>query len=678
MSAGHDLHDAQRRLRESERRFRSLAAAARAIVWHADPRGAFRHAPGWSDLTGQGEGDYAGDGWLDAVHHDERAAVEHAWSRARARREELEIECRLRTRSGAYRYVAIRSVPVIELDGDVIEWVGMVSDVHNRRHAQAMLAAREQEMRLILDNTDARIAYVTAEGRFRWANQAFLDWHRRAQHEVAGAPLRDVLPMPALRDWERRIAQARGGRTEQFESRDAHPVLGERWSLNTVTPDLAADGALEGCIVLAVDTTARREMEEAMRRSEAQHRARAAAQTQEFLAMLSHELRNPLTAITMAAQLLDEPGAREAQRRLARGTLLRQSQLLRRVVDDLLETARVTHGHIELKRTVVDLRQLVEALAIDLSPRLERDGVVLRIAVPPGAYVVHADPARLQQIVDNLVSNAARASLPGGEVTLALAHEPDGGTRIAVADRGHGIDPTLLHHLFEPFVRGETDQRQGLGLGLTIVRRLAELHGGRVTAASAGRGQGATFALHLPASATFDPARVPIPEAATEAARAGFATAVSKADVVARGVGEAPASQGSHAAAGSHRGRVLVIDDERESTDALEAVLELHGYEVAKAYDATAGLERWRSFGPEVIVCDLGLPEPLDGYDVAMRIVAEAGDERPYLVAFSGYGRPEDVDRSRRAGFDEHLLKPASVTDVLARVAAGMRRRERA
>ena len=747
----------------SERRFRSLAIAASALVFYADSYGRVRAAPGWTEFTGQSERETIGDGWLDAVHPDDRTRVSDAWARARARNEQVELECRLRTASGAWRFVAIRAVPIHDEHGSTVsEWIGMVRDVHNRRHAQAMLAAREQEMRLILDHTDARIAYVTADRRFRWANQSFCHWHGRSTHEITGAALDEVLDAPEAAAYERRLSAARSGRTEQFELREDHPSLGERWSLSTVTPDLSEDGSLVGCIVLSVDTTVRRQMEEAIRRSEAEHRAltehvphlvwiadaggrvnfcnrrwhhytglgtgvdwraavhpddaaavadawqvalargealdvearyrsrdgeqrwhmmraipitgangaverwygsctdiedvkhaqgvleSAAQQTQSFLAMLSHELRNPLTAITMASQILSEPRARESQRDTARQTIQRQSQLLRRVIDDLLEIARVTHGHIELKRETVDLGATVALVCRDLEERTSRFGVSLRCDVGTEPIYVDADPARIQQMVDNLVSNAVRASEPGRAVDVRV-HGDAAHARITVSDDGRGIEPSLLRSIFDPFVRGESnriegDLRPGLGLGLTIVRRLAELHGGEVRAASLGVGHGAMFTLEFPRIAA------PVSTDAT------VATDVSP----------------------DAGGRVLVIDDERESADALQAVLELHGFDVATAYDGVQGLERCRDHQPAVVVCDLGLPEPLDGYGVAQTIVQRAratGEERPYLIAFSGYGRPEDVQHARESGFDTHLLKPASASDILHRIEAGLRRR---
>jgi len=344
----------------------------------------------------------------------------------------------------------------------------------------------------------------------------------------------------------------------------------------------------------------------------------------EFLAMLGHELRNPLAAIRSAAELVRVRGAgleREAE------ILQRQLTELTHILDDLLDVSRITRGLITLQRTTVELRTAVEQALEMVQPEVARLEHQLTIEVPPDV-LVDADRTRLVQVIANLLSNAVRYTQPKGviSVTAEVAAEL---VTIHVRDNGRGIAPTLLSDMFDLFVQGERslDRRDGgLGVGLTLVRTLVDLHGGAIEVKSDGDGRGSTFTLRWPRATA--PAEVPAPAAAPSP--------------------PVPASSPL---------RVLVVDDNIDAAEMLGSLLELLDHVVKVAHHGETALQTAAHFGPDVVLLDIGLPG-LDGYEVAKRMRALPSCANAVLVAVTGYGAPEDIAHSRDAGFAEHLVKP--------------------
>ena len=372
------------------------------------------------------------------------------------------------------------------------------------------------------------------------------------------------------------------------------------------------------------------------RRAAAEARSREAEQASRakdlFVAALSHELRNPLAAIAAAAELLQRSGAADAQTRTATAIISRQIGLLRRMLDDLLDTARALHGKLHLEKRRVDLRVLAEEALAELAP----PSVKQRIEARGGAPWVEADPVRLKQMLGNLIENAVKYG--ARHIDIAIDAGPQW-VEAAVRDDGEGIAPGLLPKLFSPFVQGAQNldrPRGGLGLGLSLVQRLAAQHGGTLTAASEGPGRGSTFTLRLP--------RAEAPARAVSSARVG---------------------------AGLAAARILIVDDEPDARESLRMLLEQLGHEVGVAADGTEGLRRLERFRPRFALVDIGLPG-IDGYELARR--ARKLDPRLVLVAVTGYGQPQDRERAAAAGFDAHLVKPFSYEDLartLARFAPG-------
>jgi signal transduction histidine kinase/ActR/RegA family two-component response regulator len=347
----------------------------------------------------------------------------------------------------------------------------------------------------------------------------------------------------------------------------------------------------------------------------------------EFLAMLAHELRNPLAPIRNAVEILRARSAEHPDLRWVNDVVDRQVRHMARLVDDLLDVSRITNGKIELRRQRVSLAAAIEAAVEASRPGIERGRHPLAVAVTPGPIEVDADLVRLSQIVSNLLNNAAKYTPPDGRITLTAGREGDAAV-IRVSDTGVGIPPHMLSSIFDMFVQVEGAggrSHGGLGIGLTLVKRLVELHGGTVVARSAGAGKGSEFVVRLPI-------------AAGEALAAGCAPVEPPADAPGR--------------------RLLVVDDNKDAADSLAFLLRARGNEVRVAYDGLEAVDTAVQFRPDAVLLDVGLPK-LYGHDVARRIRESRGDE-VLIIAVTGWGQDEDRRRSREAGFDHHLTKPVA------------------
>ena len=353
----------------------------------------------------------------------------------------------------------------------------------------------------------------------------------------------------------------------------------------------------------------------------------------EFLALLSHELRNPLAPILTAAELMELQGDVATPRE--REVIIRQSQYLIRLVDDLLDVSRVARGKVTLTKKRLEIATVVAQAVESTAPLLEQMRHQLFLSVPARGLAVDGDEVRLTQVISNLLTNAARYTAPRGRIEVSAAREGDD-VVLAVRDNGMGIDSSLLPHVFDMFVQGprDSDRAQGgLGLGLSLVRSLTDLHGGSVAAHSAGQGQGSTFTVRLPAAVPS--AREKDPPAA---------------------VARAPAS--------NHGRRVLVVDDNRDAADMLSILLTRAGHQVEIAADASQALSAVDAFRPQVAILDIGLPV-MDGYTLGRELRARLGDATPILIALTGYGQEQDQRRSEEAGFASHLVKPIDARKLI-------------
>jgi PAS domain S-box-containing protein len=385
------------------------------------------------------------------------------------------------------------------------------------------------------------------------------------------------------------------------------------------------------------------EAERALRQSEAELRA-ADVRKNEFLAMLSHELRNPLAPIKNSLYILAHVRGDAEQVKRAESVIERQVAHLTRLVDDLLDVTRITRGKIQLEPEQLDLDELVGRTVEDHRDLFARTGVKLALR-PSGARLrVSADRTRLAQVIGNLLQNAVKFTPRGGATTVSVERLEDGQAAIRICDTGAGIGVDILPHLFEPFTQADRTldrSKGGLGLGLTLVKGLVEMHGGSVAARSEGPSKGAEFDVVLP---TLTASAITAPRPAE--------------------------AEPSHP-----RRRVLIIEDNRDAADSLREVLELVNHSAMVAYSGDQGIEKIRTHRPDVVLCDIGLPG-MDGYAVARAVRADATLSATTLIALSGYAAAEDVAKAREAGFDCHLAKPPSIEAIEHALADAERRRQ--
>jgi CheY-like chemotaxis protein/two-component sensor histidine kinase len=344
----------------------------------------------------------------------------------------------------------------------------------------------------------------------------------------------------------------------------------------------------------------------------------------EFLATLAHELRNPLAPIRNAMRIISGRADADANVGKAKEVVERQLKHMVRLIDDLMDVSRITRGKLELRRERIDVEVAVKIAAETIQPMLDMKHHTLRIQAVQGVFV-QADATRLAQVFANLLNNSAKYSPPGSEIVIRIASQGRH-AMVSVSDNGVGIPAPMLPRVFDMFVQLEqSGQREGLGIGLTLVKHLVELHGGLVEASSAGAGQGSTFKVLLPL-ADSPPLN--------------------------------PPDQSAVNVVPTYRARILVADDNRDAADTLSAFLELDGHEVRTAYDGVEALHIAEQFAPQIALLDIGMPN-LDGYQTARRIRQQSWGSSMMLVALTGWGQEEDRRQATEAGFNCHLVKPA-------------------
>jgi signal transduction histidine kinase/ActR/RegA family two-component response regulator len=421
----------------------------------------------------------------------------------------------------------------------------------------------------------------------------------------------------------------------EIEHRVIRPDGSPGWTFSRAIPLFDDHGEIVEWFGAASDVTAQREAQDALERQR-RKLEEADRQKNEFLAMLAHELRNPLAPIRNAGELLSRGMVADPQGRLALATVERQVRHLTRLVDDLLDISRITQGQIELRRGPVRLEHVIAQAVEAVDPLIQQKQHQLAVISSRKQLIVDGDPERLVQCIGNILTNSAKYTPPDGEIRIESRRE-NGTAVVTIRDNGVGIPPELLPTVFDLFVQGERtlDRAQGgLGVGLTIVRRLVEMHGGSITAASPGMNQGATFEIRLPLAheGTTAHEALPVRQVRTR--------------------------------------RILVVDDNEDGVEMMARLLQFDGHEVETALSGSEALERLATFRPEVAILDIGLPG-LDGYEVARRIHANTDGPLVHLIAVTGYGREEDRDRAREAGFAAHLVKPVEFS-ALQRVLAGL------
>ena len=475
----------------------------------------------------------------------------------------------------------------------------------------------EEQLQLVTDTMSAAVARLSAEDRYLWVNRVYAEWHKKRPEDIIGRTTAEVLGAEQAREIRPHIERVLTGKPVRYERMVDYPGLGRRWAAAVYSPTFDAAGKPSGWVAVVWDIDERKTMEEALRV--------ANRRKDEFLATLAHELRNPLAPIRNAVALLAKSGASELDLTWSRGVIDRQVDQMSRLIDDLLDMARISSGKLLLRRQTVTLESVID-LAVETSrPHIDAAGHRLGTRLAAGQVRVDADPTRLAQVFSNLLNNAAKYTPHGGVISLAADQEADE-VVVTVTDSGLGFPPELASEIFEPFSQWTASDEQpsgGLGIGLALVRGILELHGGSVAASSAGPGQGSCFEVRLRVAKGYDK-KLPAAAAPQAVAPAGL--------------------------------RVLIADDNRDAADSLSRILTLYGYEVSVAYDGLSALELSAAFQPSVAVLDIGMPGA-NGYDVA-RSLRETHGRKLKLIALTGWGQEDDRRRAAEAGFDHHMTKP--------------------
>lgn len=493
-TANTERDEAEKQLNQSEQRYRSLVVASSQVVWSTSESGeVIEDLPTWRAFTGQSKEETMNRGWMQKVHPDDIERVREVWERSLETRTPHENEFRVMTADGTYRNVLARSVPVLQPDGEVREWVGTLTDITQKKRAE-------------------------------------------------------------------------------------------------------------------------REMQEANRRKD------------EFLAMLAHELRNPLAPIRNAVEIIRTSKNDAARIDWTCDVMERQIHHMSRLLDDLLDVSRITRGEIQLYKQTTDLNILVRRTIDASRPVIEKKEMQLSTDYANGAVPISADVTRIEQVITNLLNNAAKFTPAGGNIWISVDRGNDMAI-LKVRDNGRGMSPDLLPRIFDLFAQGDRSLARsegGMGIGLTLVQSLVSMHGGTIEAKSAGLGFGSEFIVRLPM----------LPVVPNMASRSDDRRAISE----------------------RKKKRVLVVEDNFDSAETLAAMLKIMGHHVHIAHDGPSGLDEFSRIKPSIVLLDIGLPG-ITGYEVAEKLRAQSGTELR-IIALTGYGSDADRERVKAAGFDHHLVKP--------------------
>jgi PAS domain S-box-containing protein len=535
-----------------------------------------------------------------------------------------------RRKDGSRVDISLTVSPVRDSTGQIIGAAKIARDITERKEAEKALRESEERFRMLADNI-AQLAWTCDKlGNVTWYNQRWLDY--------------TGLSFEEMRDWgwtqchhpdhvDRVVASVTRSRQSGEVWEDTFPLRGRdgqyRWFLSRAVPIRDADGNILRWFGTNTDVTERLAAEESLREAD--------RRKNEFLAMLAHELRNPLAPIRNAVQVLRVAGGDETIQAVS-DTMERQVNQLVRMVDDLLDLNRISKGKIELRIRRVELASIVNDAVEAVSPICENRGHDLSVTMPDHRIYLDADAARLAQVLGNLLNNACKFTNNGGRITLTAEQE---GQHVVmrVRDTGIGIAPDQLSRIFDMFAQVDTSLERsasGLGIGLTLVKNLVEMHGGTVEARSRGIGHGSEFVIRLPISVVTSEPQLPVPTAGKPAA------------TIPR--------------------RILVVDDNRDSARTMAMLLKVTGHQTQVAFDGLEAVAEAESFQPEVVLLDIGLPK-LNGYETAVAIRQQPWGKNILLVALTGWGQDDDRQKSKDAGFDAHLVKPVDhsvLTKLLA------------
>jgi PAS domain S-box-containing protein len=628
------------RLRQqTERRFRAIIENSYDAVVLLAADGRIEYAsPATTRILGYAPAEVVGSCAFDLMHADDREGMREVYGRLlRSPGANATGRFRYRHKDGLHRWVEGTATNLLH-EPSVRAVVNNFHDVTAQRQAAEALRQSEEHYRALADSVPVMVFTCIADGRCDYCNRRWYDYtgrHWGQAEDFAWAGVVHSDDAEATRAaWQEAV---RTGQPFEREQRFRRADETYRWFLCRAVPLRDQHGRVVKWFGNCTDIEDQRRSRDAL--------AEADKRKDEFLAMLGHELRNPLAPLANALHVLEMAGTDEQKRHWATELIGRQVQHLTRLVDDLLDVSRVTRGKVELRKEPVELAAVLRRATESSRPLIDTRQLELTLALPATPVQLQADPTRLAQVVSNLLNNAAKYTPAGGRIWLS--GQTDGHQVVVrVRDNGQGIQADLLPHIFDLFTQGDRSPARaegGLGIGLALVRRLVELHGGSVQAASEGPGRGSEFTVRLPLVAGRVPSDGDHGDAAHDARRN---------------------TEAGHAAGQ----RVLVVDDNRDSADTIATLLSLWGHEARVAYDGPTALEEARDYQPGLVLLDIGLPG-MTGLELARQLRQEVGLQDALLVAMTGYGRDDDRRRSMEAGLNAHLVKPVApeaLTELLA------------
>ena len=625
----------ERAKKESDDRFHQLADHISDVFWIYELKGSRIGyiSPAYESLWGRScQSLYNRPlSYLEAVHADDRQRVSQAHQRLEMGEATAE-EYRIVRPDGTIRWVWDRGFPIEDERGRVIRIAGIAEDITERKRVEQALRESEERFRTLADATPVLIWGSATDKGCNYFNKQWLDFTGRTiEQEMGDGWSEGVHPDDSERCLATYVTAFNARTPFTMEYRLKRHDGDYRWVMDTGVPRFTPDGTFSGYIGSCIDITDRKRTEEELRESD--------RRKEEFLAVLSHELRNPLAPIQTALDLLEQRGLKEpgAEREMA--TIKRQVQNLKRLVDDLLDVSRISRGRIELHKRVVELAPVVSQAAEALQPLFDEHRQELHVSIPEESIYLNVDPTRLEQVLFNLLLNAEKFTPEGGQVWLEV--EPvQSHVVIRVRDTGIGIEADLLPKVFDLFLQGERRiglSHEGGGIGLSLARNLVELHGGTIKAHSPGPNMGSEFVVSLPVISPVRSESPPPPQ------------------VVQPDVSEP-----------LPRRRILIVDDNVQAADSLGRLMsDVFGQEARVVYDGIKALETAESFLPHLILLDLQMVG-MDGYQVAKRLRDHPQCSKALIVAVTGWGHEEDRRRSREMGFDLHLVKPVTASDLRA------------
>jgi PAS domain S-box-containing protein len=677
----------ERLIRRSEARYRNLVDAAPApqAVWILDPGGKLlEDSPTWRSLTGQTAETLMNGGWMDSIHPDDRGRVLDTWGEALDATSPFATEYRARMADGSYRWFSARGAPLLDDDGSVIEWVGTAIDIDDQKRASEEIRFINDASALLSSSLDYQttlatvsrlvvprfadwcaVDIATEDGAYERLSVAHVDPEKvsfayELNQRYPPDPASDQV-LQAIRTGQKVLVPQITEEMLQAGARDPEhlevirslglssflllPMTARGRTLGAITFALAESGRFYSDRDLPLLEDLARRGAIAIDNSRLYQEAESANRAKdEFLATLSHELRTPLTAILGWARLLRSGATDPKTQELAFETIERSAKAQAELIDEILDISRIVTGKFELAVSPVDLAQLTRQILDSFHPAAEAKQIKLEMKSSAAKIPMRGDPARLKQIIWNLVSNALKFSDAGATVTVSL-DELESRVRLSVHDTGRGIEPEFLPHVWERFRQADsttTRQFGGLGLGLSVVRHLVELHGGSVEATSKGLGHGATFTIEFPvqgANAAETMSRIVRPDAA-----------------------------------GALAGRtMLVVDDDDDARHLIGTILRSAGATVDTADSVKAAMVRIGRDGLDAVVTDIAMPHE-DGYSLVRQVRAGGVTPRLPVIALSALGRDVDRQRMAAAGFDDFLLKPVDPPHLVAAVAAALGR----